>query len=45
MDAGHILNPLTRKHIQRPGIGMALFEETTHDPQNGAPINSNLADS
>jgi xanthine dehydrogenase YagR molybdenum-binding subunit len=26
------------------GIGMALFEETTYDPQNGAPINSNLAD-
>jgi hypothetical protein len=26
------------------GIGMALFEQTTYDPQNGAPINSNLAD-
>jgi len=26
------------------GIGMALFEETTYDPQSGAPINSNLAD-
>jgi len=26
------------------GIGMALFEETSYDPQNGAPINSNLAD-
>jgi CO/xanthine dehydrogenase Mo-binding subunit len=22
------------------GIGMALFEQTTYDPQNGAPINS-----
>ena len=48
MDAGHILNPLTgRNQIQGAvvmGIGMALFEETTFDPQNGAPINSNLAD-
>jgi len=26
------------------GIGMALFEKTTYDPRNGAPINSNLAD-
>ena len=26
------------------GIGMALFEHTNYDPQNGAPINSNLAD-
>ena len=26
------------------GIGMALFEHTSYDPQNGAPINSNLAD-
>jgi xanthine dehydrogenase YagR molybdenum-binding subunit len=48
MDAGRILNPLTgRNQIQGGvvmGIGMALFEETTYDPQNGAPINSNLAD-
>ena len=48
MDAGHILNPLTgRNQIQGAvvmGIGMALFEETTYDPQSGAPINSNLAD-
>jgi xanthine dehydrogenase YagR molybdenum-binding subunit len=48
MDAGHILNPLTgRNQIQGAvvmGIGMALFEQTTYDPQNGAPINSNLAD-
>ena len=48
MDAGRILNPLTgRNQIQGAvvmGIGMALFEETTYDPQNGAPINSNLAD-
>ena len=48
MDAGHILNPLTgRNQIQGAvvmGIGMALFEETTYDPQNGAPIKSNLAD-
>ena len=26
------------------GIGMALLEHTSYDPQNGAPINSNLAD-
>jgi xanthine dehydrogenase YagR molybdenum-binding subunit len=26
------------------GIGMALFEHTTYDPQSGAHINSNLAD-
>jgi xanthine dehydrogenase YagR molybdenum-binding subunit len=26
------------------GIGMAMLEHTTYDPQNGAPINSNLAD-
>jgi xanthine dehydrogenase YagR molybdenum-binding subunit len=48
MDAGCILNPLTgRNQIQGAvvmGIGMALFEHTTYDPQNGAPINSNLAD-
>jgi len=48
MDAGRILNPLTgRNQIQGAvvmGIGMALFEETTYDSQNGAPINSNLAD-
>ncbi|HEY6803089.1 MAG TPA: xanthine dehydrogenase family protein molybdopterin-binding subunit [Pyrinomonadaceae bacterium] len=48
MDAGRILNPLTgRNQIQGAvvmGIGMALFEETLYDPQNGAPINSNLAD-
>lgn len=48
MDAGRIVNPLTgRNQIQGAvvmGIGMALFEETTYDPQNGAPINSNLAD-
>src|SRR6266853_1568419 len=48
MDAGRILNTLTgRNQIQGAvvmGIGMALFEETIYDPQNGAPINSNLAD-
>ena len=48
MDAGRIVNPLTgRNQIQGGvvmGVGMALFEETTYDPQNGAPINSNLAD-
>ena len=48
MDAGRILNTLTgRNQIQGAvvmGMGMALFEETSYDPQNGAPINSNLAD-
>src|SRR5260370_15475092 len=48
MDAGRILNTLTgRNQIQGAvvmGIGMALFEETIYDPQNAAPINSNLAD-
>jgi len=48
MDAGRIVNPLAaRNQIQGAvvmGIGMALFEETIYDPQNGAPINSNLAD-
>jgi xanthine dehydrogenase YagR molybdenum-binding subunit len=48
IDAGRILNPLAgRNQIEGAvvmGIGMALFEETAYDPQNGAPINSNLAD-
>jgi xanthine dehydrogenase YagR molybdenum-binding subunit len=48
MDAGRIINPLAgRNQIQGAvvmGIGMALLEHTTYDPQNGAPINSNLAD-
>ena len=48
IDAGRILNPLAgRNQIEGAvvmGIGMALFEHTTYDPQSGAPINSNLAD-
>src|SRR5262245_35758808 len=48
IDAGRIINPLTgRNQIEGAvvmGIGMALFEHTSYDPQNGAPINSNLAD-
>ncbi len=48
MDAGRILNPLAgRNQIEGAivmGIGMAMLEHTTYDPQNGAPINSNLAD-
>jgi xanthine dehydrogenase YagR molybdenum-binding subunit len=48
IDAGRILNPLAgRNQIEGSvvmGIGMALFEHTNYDPQNGAPINSNLAD-
>jgi xanthine dehydrogenase YagR molybdenum-binding subunit len=48
IDAGRILNPLAgRTQIEGAvvmGIGMALFEHTSYDPQSGAPINSNLAD-
>jgi xanthine dehydrogenase YagR molybdenum-binding subunit len=48
MDAGRIINPLAgRNQIVGGvvmGIGMALLEHTTYDPQTGAPINSNLAD-
>jgi xanthine dehydrogenase YagR molybdenum-binding subunit len=48
IDAGRIINPLAgRNQIEGAvvmGIGMALFEDTHYDPQNGAPINSNLAD-
>ena len=48
IDAGTIVNPLAaRNQIEGAvvmGIGMALFEHTAYDPQNGAPINSNLAD-
>jgi xanthine dehydrogenase YagR molybdenum-binding subunit len=48
IDAGRILNPLAgHNQIQGAvvmGVGMALFEHTTYDPQSGAPINSNLAD-
>src|SRR5262249_53866805 len=48
MDAARIVNPLAaRNQIQGAvgmGIGMALFEETTYDPKNSAPINSNPAD-
>ncbi|MEX3931502.1 xanthine dehydrogenase family protein molybdopterin-binding subunit [Paraburkholderia phymatum] len=48
MDAGRILNPRAgRNQIEGAvvmGVGMALFEHTMYDAQNGAPINSNLAD-
>ena len=48
IDAGRIINPLAgRNQIEGAvvmGIGMALFEDTSYDPQSGAPINSNLAD-
>ncbi|MEA2708938.1 MAG: xanthine dehydrogenase YagR molybdenum-binding subunit, partial [Phycisphaerales bacterium] len=48
IDAGRIINPLAgRNQIEGAvvmGIVMALFEHTHYDPQNGAPINSNLAD-
>jgi xanthine dehydrogenase YagR molybdenum-binding subunit len=48
IDAGRIINPLAgRNQIEGAvvmGIGMALLEHSIYDPQNGAPINSNLAD-
>lgn len=48
IDAGRILNPLAgRNQIEGAvvmGIGMALFEHTSYDPQSGAPINSSPAD-
>ena len=48
IDAGRIINPLAgRNQIEGAvvmGIGMALFEHTSYDPQTGAPINSSLAD-
>src|SRR5262249_6569854 len=48
IDAGKILNTLAgRNQIQGGvvmGIGMALLEHTSYDPQNGAPINSSIAD-
>jgi len=48
IDAGKIINPLAgRNQIQGAvvmGVGMALLEETSYDPQNGAPINASLAD-
>jgi xanthine dehydrogenase YagR molybdenum-binding subunit len=48
IDAGKIINPLAgRNQIQGAvvmGVGMAFLEHTTYDPQNGAPINSSLAD-
>jgi xanthine dehydrogenase YagR molybdenum-binding subunit len=48
IDAGRILNPLAaRSQIEGAlvmGIGMALFEGTEYDPQNGAPINASFAD-
>jgi xanthine dehydrogenase YagR molybdenum-binding subunit len=48
IDAGRIINTLAgRNQIQGAvvmGIGMALLEHTEYDPQNGAPINSSMAD-
>jgi xanthine dehydrogenase YagR molybdenum-binding subunit len=48
IDAGKIINTLAgRNQIQGAvvmGVGMALLERTEYDPQNGAPINSSLAD-
>jgi xanthine dehydrogenase YagR molybdenum-binding subunit len=48
IDAGRMINPrAARNQIEGAivmGVGMGLFEQTSYDPRNGAPINSNLAD-
>ncbi len=48
IDAGKIINTLAgRNQIQGAvvmGVGMALLERTEYDLQNGAPINSSMAD-
>ena len=48
IDAGRIMNERPgRNQIEGSvvmGVGMALFEKTTYDPRNGAPINANMAD-
>ncbi len=48
IDGGRMINPrAARNQVEGAvvmGVGMALFEHTMYDPQNGAPINSNLAD-
>jgi xanthine dehydrogenase YagR molybdenum-binding subunit len=48
IDAGRIVNPLTgRNQIEGAivmGVGMAMLEETFHDPHDGKALNSNLAD-
>jgi xanthine dehydrogenase YagR molybdenum-binding subunit len=48
IDAGRIINPsAARNQIEGAvvmGIGMGLFEETSHDARSGQPLNNNLAD-
>ncbi|RTL78094.1 MAG: xanthine dehydrogenase family protein molybdopterin-binding subunit, partial [Bradyrhizobiaceae bacterium] len=48
IDGGRVINMKTASNqIEGAvvmGVGMALFEHTWYDPQNGAAINSNLAD-
>jgi xanthine dehydrogenase YagR molybdenum-binding subunit len=48
IDGGRIINPLAGSNQVEGavvmGVGMALLEHTIYDPQNGAPVNSNLAD-
>ena len=48
IDGGRVINMKTATNqIEGAvvmGVGMALFEHTWYDPQNGAAINSNLAD-
>jgi xanthine dehydrogenase YagR molybdenum-binding subunit len=48
IDGGKVINHKTAANqIEGAvvmGVGMALFEHTWYDPQNGAAINSNLAD-
>jgi xanthine dehydrogenase YagR molybdenum-binding subunit len=48
IDGGRVINrKMAANQIEGAvimGVGMALFEHTWYDPQNGAAINSNLAD-
>jgi xanthine dehydrogenase YagR molybdenum-binding subunit len=48
IDGGRIINQRSaRNQIEGAimmGLGMSLFEETHYDPQNGHPLNNNLAD-
>ena len=48
MDCGRVLNVETSRSQIRGGIlfglGMALLEETHHDPRDGSPVNNNLSE-
>lgn len=48
MDIGRVINQKTARNqvlgAMVWGIGMGMLEETLYEPQNGKPINNNLAD-